>query len=41
MRRILVDSRDLERLIERRKEVDDTAPTAMHANHGRSNHAWA
>jgi hypothetical protein len=30
MRRILIDSRDLERLIERWKEVDDTAPTAMH-----------
>jgi hypothetical protein len=29
MRRILIDSRDLERLIERWKEVDDTAPTAM------------
>jgi excisionase family DNA binding protein len=30
LRRILIDSRDLERLIERWKEVDDTAPTAMH-----------
>jgi integrase len=30
MRRILIDSRDLERLIERWKEVNDTAPTAMH-----------
>jgi hypothetical protein len=30
MRRILIDSRDLERLIERWKEVDDTASNAMH-----------
>jgi hypothetical protein len=30
MRRILIDSRDLERLIERWKEVDDTTPTTIH-----------
>ena len=30
MRRILIDWRDLERLIERWKEMDYTAPTAMH-----------
>jgi hypothetical protein len=28
MRRILIDSRDLERLIERWKEVDDSASSA-------------
>jgi excisionase family DNA binding protein len=33
MRRILIDSRDLERLIERWKEVDNTAPNHVSQLH--------
>jgi hypothetical protein len=33
MRRILIDSRDLERLIERWKEVDDSAPSSTTTMH--------
>jgi excisionase family DNA binding protein len=33
MRRILIDSRDLERLIERWKEVDDPAPNQLSQLH--------